>query len=158
MNITLDAGHDPDPAYTKAVAEVIPEAVRTLNHLTLKRAAYAGPADVNAVVSSLVTAVERIPQVTGQCAGWLSEAARDGRVSVPSGQWQDRPQTAVTAAQIRADMVTAAVEELRAALVSLREVTSALAPADAEAEAWGGRGPSASYAEWLADEDGTPAP
>ena len=25
---------------------------------------------------------------------------------------------------------------------------------DAEAEAWGGRGPSASYAEWLADEDG----
>ena len=38
-----------------------------------------------------------------------------------------------------------------------RAYLSGLAAA-AQAEAWGGRGPSASYAAWLADEDGTPAP
>ncbi|GAA3632849.1 hypothetical protein GCM10022223_58960 [Kineosporia mesophila] len=62
------------------------EAVRSLNHATLRTAGgYVWPADVDAVIAHLTTAVAGSEQALRQGYGWLARAAKTGAVGHDAG-------------------------------------------------------------------------
>jgi hypothetical protein len=73
------APHD-DAAIT-ALAQIIAEAIRALNHATFTHAGLDEPATVNAVLGQLATAAHRLPQLFGQLARWLAEENTAGRLA-----------------------------------------------------------------------------
>jgi hypothetical protein len=69
------------------------EALRTLNHVTIRSDGYCWPSEVNAVVAELQLSATRIVQALEQGRRWLQHAQADGRV----GHDQGSELTAVTA-------------------------------------------------------------
>ena len=64
-------------------AEAAAEAIRALNHATLRHGAptgYQWPADVDAVIAELGLLASRLPQVFDQASSWLTAQADAGRV------------------------------------------------------------------------------
>jgi len=84
------------------------------------------------------------------CRGVTSYIPESGDPGTPEAEcaFLDRAQ-----AEVVADASTHGELTWNQGLVGWNDVTAARAEADrqADAEAWGGRGPSASYAEWLAE-------
>jgi len=78
---------------------------------------------------------------------YIPESGMEGAAE-PECAFLDRDQ-----AEVVADASTRGELSWNQGLVGWNDVTAARAEADrqADAEAWGGRGPSASYAEWLAE-------
>lgn len=74
---------DPEPARPRDHAETASEAVRALNHATLRHgdpAGYEWPSDVDAVIAELQLLTERLPQALRQARDWLADQLVAGRV------------------------------------------------------------------------------
>src|ERR1017187_6163431 len=80
MDITLDPGGTHSPECTAAVANAIPEAVRVLNHATIDRrnGALVYPADADAVIAALATAMQRLPQCSTNSASGSQTSSGPG--------------------------------------------------------------------------------
>ena len=80
---TIHLAGSPEPVRPQDHAETAAEAVRALNHATVRRgdpAGYVWPADLDAVIAALQLLVERLPQALEQTYGWLLDAQVAGRV------------------------------------------------------------------------------
>jgi hypothetical protein len=84
-------GSEPDegrPLTAADHAQAAAEAIRALNHVTLRCgdvAGYAWPADVAAVIGHLCTLAERLPQALEQADRWLTGRLREARVGTDDG-------------------------------------------------------------------------
>lgn len=74
--------HDID-AYEMACKAA--EAIRALNHLTIRNGGYTWPSDVNAVVSELRQTVTRMGQALEQAGRWLEQAQAAGTIGHDQG-------------------------------------------------------------------------
>jgi hypothetical protein len=75
--------HDAEPVRPRDQAEAAAEAIRALNHATLRfgdSAGYQWPSDVDAVIGQLQLLAERLPQALEQAREWLTEQLLAGRV------------------------------------------------------------------------------
>jgi hypothetical protein len=89
-----------DTQTPREAADALAEGVRTLNYLTgagSEPAALEYPGDVYDVIANLKIAVQRMPQLFGQLAGWLESEHNAGRVAR-----DDRQDPAESVAGIRA--------------------------------------------------------
>ena len=76
-------GDPAEPVRPGDHAEAAAEAVRALNHATLRHgdpAGYEWPSDVDAVIGQLQLLAERLPQALQQAQGWLLDQLLAGRV------------------------------------------------------------------------------
>lgn len=78
-----------DDATIIALAQITAETIRALNHATFSHAGLAEPATVNAVAGQLATAAHRLPQLSGQLAGWLTAENTAGRLAHTTGDLPD---------------------------------------------------------------------
>ena len=126
MDITIDPAGPHSPEYTAALANAIADAVRTLNHATLNHPgeALAFPADADAVISALATAMQRVPQLLDQLSGWLTEEYRAGRMQITYGPHAGDPGAATLEARIGLSEASAIAGQLHAALKGVGAVTS----------------------------------
>jgi hypothetical protein len=72
-----------EPVRPRDHAEVAAEAIRALNHATLRfgdLAGYVWPSDVDGVIAELQLLAERLPQALAQAREWLAEQLVAGRV------------------------------------------------------------------------------
>ena len=126
MDITIDPGGPHSPEYSVELANAIAEAVRTLNHATIDRrnGALVYPADADAVISALATAMQRLPQLLDQIREWLTEEYRAGRMQVTYGPHAGDPGAATLEARIGLSEASAIAGQLHAALKGVGAVTS----------------------------------
>src|ERR1017187_5919104 len=126
MDITIDPGGPHSPEYSVELANAIAEAVRTLNHATIDRrnGALVYPADADAVISALATAMQRLPQLLDQIREWLTEEYRAGRMQVTYGPHAGDPGAATLEARIGLSEASAIEGQLHAALKGVGAVTS----------------------------------
>jgi hypothetical protein len=110
-----------EPTTPAEWADRAAEAVRGLNHAS--RGGYAWPSDVDAVVGSLETLAQRMPQALGQASRWLARETEAGRVGHDSGA-----DTAYAVGRALANLEAAAdlAGELRALLAEARADTTHL--------------------------------
>jgi hypothetical protein len=73
---------DPTPA---ALAEQAAEAIRALNHATIRGGGYTYPSDVDRVIGSLTTLAQRLPQALRQAGQWLADQDCAGRIGDDRG-------------------------------------------------------------------------
>jgi hypothetical protein len=109
-----------DDAAIVALAQITAEAIRALNHATFPPAGPVGPATVYAVLGQLTLAVYRLPQLSGQLAGWLSREHSAGRLACTNGDVDD----AVGAAQASLDRAAGEAARLRNALNGALQATA----------------------------------
>ena len=72
-----------EPVRPRDHAEAAAEAIRALNHATLRHgdpAGYQWPSDVDAVIGELQLIAERLPQALQQAREWLADQLVAGRV------------------------------------------------------------------------------
>lgn len=69
-----------------ALAEIIAEAVRVLNHATRDPDAITEPATLYAITASLATLADRLPQLCDQLTGWLDREVAVERLAHDHGQ------------------------------------------------------------------------
>ena len=72
-----------EPARPRDHADAAAEAIRALNHATLRHgdpAGYAWPSDVDSVIAELQLVAERLPQALQQAREWLADQLVAGRV------------------------------------------------------------------------------
>ena len=137
INLTSDGhGGTGEPARSRDHAEAAAEAVRALNHATLRHgdpAGYQWPADVDAVVAELGLLASRLPQVFDQAGSWLTAQADAGRVR-HDDQVTDIGHAVGWVLQCLDD-ATANARELASVLACARQASAHLAgidPADPE--------------------------
>jgi hypothetical protein len=80
---TIDVRADPDPLYVLELAEALPEIVRALNHQTMHHEALEDPGQAREVLGHVMTALERMPQLTDQIGMWLTAEQERGRIRIP---------------------------------------------------------------------------
>lgn len=98
-------------------AEQAAEAVRALNHVTLPGAGgLTEPADVYAVLGSLVTLMARLPQALTQLQSFLVREHAAGRVQIVDGQHAGDPAAAVAALTSQLSCAVRSAEALQHAL------------------------------------------
>lgn len=107
------------------VAGAIAEDVRTLNYQTGAGGSveFEYPSDLNRVLSELMTAAQRLPQLFGQMATWLAGEYAAGRVGHDSRRDAGEYVEAVTGALSRASLDA---ETLAAALSSAHDASGGL--------------------------------
>lgn len=110
-------------------ADEAAEAVRSLNHATLRTAGgYVWPADVDAVVAHLTATVAGTEQAIRQGYGWLTRAAQAGAVGHDEGAdvagELDKLRTATVAAIEQVQVLTARMDEMRRVTGHLTGITS----------------------------------
>jgi hypothetical protein len=102
------------------LADQAAEAVRSLNHATIRGAGLEFPADAYDVLGSLALLAARLPQALGQVQDFLDDATEAGRVAVVDGEHAGDPVAAVTVCAHHLDHATVAAERLHAALDAAR--------------------------------------
>jgi hypothetical protein len=109
-------------------AERAAEAVRSLNHATIRSGGYEWPADVYVVVGDLAVLAGRLPQALEQAGRWMQRAAAAGRVGHDAGV-----DPAAAVANVLADLDEAIVtaDRLARLLGVVQSATSHLSGADA---------------------------
>jgi len=127
IRLSSDGPHSPD--YTREVAAAVAEAVRVLNHATTFGHigdALAFPADADAVLGSLSTAAQRLPQLLDQLRDWLVGELAAGRLRVGHGPHAGDPAAATEAAARKLRDASAIAFRLHLALNDVTAVTSAI--------------------------------
>jgi hypothetical protein len=124
IRLSPDGPHSPE--YTRQVASAAAEAVRVLNHATLNHPgqALAFPADADAVIGSISTAAQRLPQLLDQLREWLTGELTAGRLQVSYGPHAGSPAAAVGTAGQRLRYASAIASRLHLALKDAAETTS----------------------------------
>ena len=127
----LEPGGPYSPERTAEVARVAAAAARFLNHATLDPSGHAlrWPADMDAVLVSLASMAQRMPQLCGQLAGWLTAETAAGRTAVTYGTYKDRPGLAAEVAAAGLDVAAARFGEAAKALHAAQQVTAAISGA-----------------------------
>jgi hypothetical protein len=103
-----------------ALAQITAEAIRALNHATFPPAGPAAPATVYAVLGQLTMAAYRLPQLTGQLAGWLAREHTAGRLACTNGAVDD----AIGEARASLDRAAREADRLRDALNGAQQATA----------------------------------
>jgi hypothetical protein len=103
-----------------ALAQITAEAIRALNHATFPPAGPTRPATVYTVLGQFAFAAYRLPQLTGQLAGWLSREYTAGRLVCTNGDVDD----AVGEAQASLDRAAREADRLRDALNGAQQATA----------------------------------
>lgn len=107
----------PTPA---ALADTAAEAVRVLNHATIRGAGLVHPADAYDVLGALALLAARLPQALGQVQDFLDRATEHGRVQIVDGEHRGDPVAAVTTCAHHLDTATTAAQRLHEALDAAR--------------------------------------
>ena len=116
---------DDEEPKSAQVARDAGEAIRTLNHLTIRDDDLRYPADVYTVIGALATLEERLPQTLQQLFGFRERQLQDGFIRHDDGTVA--ASTAIAAAR-RAllDEAVPTAQQLRAALGRAQQAVSGL--------------------------------
>jgi hypothetical protein len=115
-----------DHSKSALAAREAAEAIRTLNHLTIRDTDLRYPADVYAVLGALSTLAGRLPQTLQQLTGFLERQLQDGVIGIDAdAAFAGDPVTAVAAAAtaLEEEAVPAA-QQLQSALVRAQRAIS----------------------------------
>lgn len=102
------------------LAEAAAEAVRSLNHATI-RGGYVWPSDVAAVLAELLLLTERLPQALEQAWGWLDDQAAAGRVGHDNDPIHPTCSGAADLAGVTVGEVSRALQDAQAPLARLAQ-------------------------------------
>lgn len=103
------------------LADAAAEAVRSLNHATIRGTGLEFPADAYDVLGALALLAARLPQALRQVQHFLDDATEAGRVSIVDGEHAGDPVAAVTTCAHHLEHATTAAEQLRRTLDAARE-------------------------------------
>lgn len=131
-SVALNTGGPADPQYVLEVAQAFAQSVRVLNHLTLHHEALEYPSEADRLIREIATAASRLPQLLGQVSRWLGQEMAEGRLRIPEGEYQGRPDMAAVAAMMRLDEAGALAEHLREALDGAASVTATMGAVETE--------------------------
>lgn len=129
VTVTLDTSAPPDPAYLLEVARAFAESARVMAHLTRHTEAFGTPEDMERVLREISAGLARVPQVLTQGSRRLALENAASRIEVTRGQYEGRPDAAVTDAWEHFDEASAAAERAARELGAAADITSAMAPA-----------------------------